>query len=72
MGFNDVKKIIIIIINKKKQFGQLGIGNLNIGYSSNWNLIMNNIIDISCGEYHTLIINNNNELFSFGLNNVNN
>jgi alpha-tubulin suppressor-like RCC1 family protein len=29
---------------------------------------MNNILDISCGKYHTMIKDNNNLIYSFGLN----
>jgi alpha-tubulin suppressor-like RCC1 family protein len=46
----------------------LGISNLEISYSSNWNIINNNIIDISCGQHHTLMVDINNNTYSFGLN----
>jgi alpha-tubulin suppressor-like RCC1 family protein len=35
----------------------------------NWIFIKDNIIDISCGDYHVLIKDQNNLVFSFGLNN---
>jgi alpha-tubulin suppressor-like RCC1 family protein len=47
----------------------LGVSNSEIKYSSNWNFIYNNIKDISCGQHHTLIVDNNNNTYSFGLNN---
>jgi alpha-tubulin suppressor-like RCC1 family protein len=49
-----------------KKFGQLGIP--EITYSSNWNNILNNVNDISCGEFHTIAKSTDNSIFSFGLN----
>ena len=54
--------------------GQLGNGtnnNTNTFIKMDTNILQNStVISISCGAYHTAILNNQNTLFSCGLNNV--
>ena len=68
---NKTKKIIIGNSN-----GQLGLNltnNFNIFIPTLIILnIQNKIIQISCGYYHNLILIDDGNIFSFGLNNVKN
>jgi hypothetical protein len=50
----------------------LGVDKNNITYSLNPIYLINNIIDISCGLYHNLILDDTGNGFTFGKNDVNN
>jgi alpha-tubulin suppressor-like RCC1 family protein len=63
-GSNDVN----LIINFK--LGQLGIGKESINQSLPIKLEINDIKKISSGGFHTILLNNNGEVLSFGSNNV--
>jgi alpha-tubulin suppressor-like RCC1 family protein len=57
-GYNNVKFILIL------KFGQLGVCCKSEMFIENFLSI--NILQISTGEYHSLILNDKNEIFSFG------
>jgi E3 ubiquitin-protein ligase HERC4 len=51
--------------------GQLGLNlPLSINITIPTQIIISNIKQISCGNYHCLLLNNNGSVYSFGMNNV--
>jgi alpha-tubulin suppressor-like RCC1 family protein len=57
----------------ENSFGQLGLGhNFTVNTPTILQKFTNfNILQISCGYYHTLILDSAGDVYSFGLNNVN-
>jgi alpha-tubulin suppressor-like RCC1 family protein len=78
----ETHSIILTNNNQLFSFGSNSFGELGLGYSSNKNISIPteinhnftkfNIKKISCGYYHTLILDENGEVYSFGKNDVNN
>jgi alpha-tubulin suppressor-like RCC1 family protein len=62
-GNNDV----IFFLMKS---GQLGVGDNNIRYIPTLFYSSLNLIQVSCGEFYSLIQNKNGQIFSFGYNQV--
>ena len=66
--YTHLEKTMLILFNI--QDGQLGLGDTINRYSPNLITNLKNIIQISAGAYHSLALNNNGDVFSFGRNNV--